>query len=239
MAPALEDNFLMPLAAAPIAAWPARSNPGAKFHLGGLPKKLKINLAPEAGVIHAENMPALTIKLPVREDQEEFNLRRWGEMTGDTVLGRQLASIEGRIETDRHGRIILLGLCGFLHGCYQAELAFRLDALLMEGATVIACPISTADGVKAADVAWVSHARRSTSVQEDCLTQAPEICVEILSSTCSRAEMSERKALFFDAGAREVWFCDQAGEMTFYCAPHSGAARASIQCPDFPQQISL
>jgi Uma2 family endonuclease len=190
-------------------------------------------------VIHARRMPALTIKLPVRGDQTEFNLRRWGEMTGDTALGRELARIEGRIETDRHGRVILLGPSEFLHGCYQAKLAFRLDALLMGGTTVIACPISTADGVKAADVAWVSRARRATSLQEDCLTQAPEICVEILSSSCSRVEMNERKALFFDAGAEEVWFCDQAGEMTFYCAPHCGASRASIQCPEFPKQISL
>ena len=160
-------------------------------------------------------------------------------MVGNTPLGRELARIEGRIETDRHGHIILFRPSDFLHGCYQAELAFRLKALLPAGEIVIACPISTADGVKAADVAWISRARCSTSVEEDCLTQAPEICVEIVSPINTRAEMAERKALFFDAGADEVWFCDQTGKMAFYCASNSDAGRASIRCPDFPQQISL
>jgi hypothetical protein len=44
-------------------------------------------------------MATLTIDLPAQIDQTEFNLRRWSELTADTELGRQLAKIEGRIET--------------------------------------------------------------------------------------------------------------------------------------------
>jgi len=184
-------------------------------------------------------VPILTIELPVREDQTDFNLRRWTEMTSGTPLGRELARSEGRIETDRHGHSILFRPSDFLRGCFQAELAFRLKDLLPAGEIVIACPISTADGVKAADVAWISRACRPMSGEELCLTQAPGICVEVVSPSNTRAEMAERKALHFAAGADEVWFCDQTGFLTFYCAPNSDGEATSTQCPAFPRQISL
>lgn len=40
----------------------------------------------------------LTTELPVREDQR----RRWKELLADADLGRDLAKIEGRMETGRH-----------------------------------------------------------------------------------------------------------------------------------------
>ena len=48
-------------------------------------------------------MAMLTLELPVHEKQRGFNLRRWAELLAD----RELARIEGRIETDRYGRITL------------------------------------------------------------------------------------------------------------------------------------
>src|SRR3954447_15124369 len=102
-------------------------------------------------------MESLTIELPAREDQTSFNLRRWEELCGDTELGRELARVEGRIETDRHGHIIMYPPAAFAHGSYQAAIAYLIHSLLPHGRTVIECPISTADGVKAADVAWISH----------------------------------------------------------------------------------
>ena len=42
-------------------------------------------------------MSMLTIELPAQEEQTAFNLRRWAEVLAD----RELAKIEGRIETDR------------------------------------------------------------------------------------------------------------------------------------------
>lgn len=45
-------------------------------------------------------MARLTLELPVHEKQRGFNLRRWAELLAD----RELARIEGRIETDRYGR---------------------------------------------------------------------------------------------------------------------------------------
>jgi Uma2 family endonuclease len=184
-------------------------------------------------------MSTLTIELPAQEDQTAFNLHRWSELSADTALGRELSKIQGRIETDRHGRIVMFPVPGFSHGSFQFEIAFRMKAMLPNGRAVTECPISTADGVKAADVAWISKTRLEAIGEQICLTMAPEICVEVLSPDNTRREMAEKKALYFAAGAEEVWFCDKTGKMTFHCASNSEGDAASIKCPAFPRQITL
>lgn len=188
---------------------------------------------------HYRRMSTLTIELPARQDQTEFNLRRWAELLADTELGRQLAKIEGRIETDRHGHIIMFPPAAFSHGSYQCEIAVLLKNLLPKGRVITECPISTADGVRVADVAWISQSRLKAIGENICLTMAPEICVEVISPDNTRAEMQEKKALYFAAGAEEVWFCDRAGKMSFHGDTDSGAAAASLRCPEFPRHIVL
>ncbi len=184
-------------------------------------------------------MAPLTIELPAQEDQTEFNLRRWSQITADTELGRELARIEGRIETDRHGYIIMSPPAAFRHGSYQFAIAQLLHELLANGRTVTECPLSTADGVRAADVAWISHTKLERIGEDVCLREAPEICVEILSPDNTRREMAEKKALYFAAGAEEIWFCDQEGWMTFYVGSDSAGEKASQTCPSFPPEVQL
>jgi Uma2 family endonuclease len=104
--------------------------------------------------------------------------------------------------------------------------------------TLTECPISTADGVKAADVAWVSRERMKELGDGVFFIQAPEICVEVLSPSNTEAEITEKRALYFDAGAREVWICDRDGSITFFNAPDSTAPASSL-CPAFPKLVSL
>lgn len=177
-------------------------------------------------------MSTLTIELPVQKDQTAFNLRRWAEVLEDP----ELAKLEGRIETDRHGNIIMSPPPSFGHGSYQSEIAYILRTLLPAGRVVTECPISTADGVRATDVAWISYARLAAIGENICLTKAPEICVEILSPKNTRAEMAEKRALYFAAGAQEVWFCDK-GSMTFFCRSTSIGETASKFCSEFPRRI--
>jgi hypothetical protein len=42
------------------------------------------------------------------------------------------------------------------------------------------------------------------------------------------------RALYFEAGAQEVWFCDRDGKMEFYIPALSVASRL---CPLFPGQL--
>jgi Uma2 family endonuclease len=184
-------------------------------------------------------MPRLTIELPAHEDQTSFNLRRWEELLTDTQLGRDLARIEGRIETDRHGHIILYPPSDFAHGSFQSEIGHLLRTHLPEGRVATECPISTADGVRAADVAWISKDRLETMGATACLREAPEICVEVQSPSNTRREFAEKKALYFAAGAQEVWLCDLAGNLTFYCGEESTGETRSRLCPPFPQRLTF
>src|SRR5438105_1000100 len=131
-------------------------------------------------------MARLTIELPAQEKQTEFNLRRWSELLSDSGLARELAKYPGRIETDRHGHIIMLPPPGYSHGSYQLEIGRLLAPLLPEGRAATESPISTAAGVKAADVTWISHRRLAAIGEKVCLTKAPEICVEVLSPSNTR-----------------------------------------------------
>ena len=59
----------------------------------------------------------LAIQLPPRADQTAFNLRRWEEILADPELAR----LEQRIETDRHGHIIMTPPPGPPHGTRQFD----------------------------------------------------------------------------------------------------------------------
>jgi len=171
----------------------------------------------------------ISIKLPDLKLQTAFNLARWAELSEDP----RLAKPPDRIETDRHGHIIMTPPPGFGHSRRQDTIIGLLHQLLPNGQTLPACAISTADGVKALDVAWLSPARPELTAEPVVLTSAPEICAEILSPSNTQAEINEKRALYFDAGATEVWICNLDGSMSFF----SGVNRApsvSALCPDFP-----
>src|SRR6266568_5559767 len=168
-------------------------------------------------------MAMLTLELPPQKTQAEFNLRRWTELLAD----RELAKIEGRIETDRHGHIIMSPPPAPSHGGFQSEIGRLLWNLLPEGRIMSECPISTADGVKAADVVWASPERVEALGEEVCFLRAPEICVEVLSPSNTEAEIREKMALYFDAGASEVWLCAQRGTMRFFSPNATGPMKAS------------
>jgi Uma2 family endonuclease len=86
------------------------------------------------------------------------------------------------------------------------------------------------------DVAWIGpeYAARLESQNPVALERAPEICVEVLSPSNSKPEMEEKRALYFEAGAQEIWICGLDGKMEFYTADLSAASRL---CPMFPGQL--
>ncbi len=182
-------------------------------------------------------MPTLTIDLPAQAKQTAFNMRCWSRLRTDPHILSDLAKVRGRIETDRHGHIVMLPPPGPSHGNFQSEIAYLLRTLLPEGRVITECPVSTADGVKGADVAWASRARFTTTHRQSLLTAAPEICVEVLSPDNTTIEMAEKRALYFAAGAREVWLCDRDGRMIFYTGANSRGQKSSKLCPDFPREI--
>jgi Uma2 family endonuclease len=180
-------------------------------------------------------VPTLTIELPQHQAQNDCNLRRWAELLADPELAR----FEGRIETDRHGHIIMSPPPAPSHSSFQSEIAYLLRSLMAQGRVLTECPISTADGVKAADVAWASPDCMRQLGNRVCFPKSPEICVEVLSPSNTEAEIREKMALYFDAGSREVWLCADSGAVSFFGSGTAQPMRASELCPQFPEQIGL
>ncbi|PWU12895.1 MAG: hypothetical protein C5B50_20555 [Verrucomicrobia bacterium] len=180
-------------------------------------------------------MATLTLELPPLKRQTSFNLRRWAELCADP----EVANFEGRVETDRHGHIIMNPPAEAAHGESQFEIGYLLRTFLTRGRVIVECPISTADGVKVADAAWASPERAKERGSQPCFVRAPEICVEVISPSNTKAEIQEKMALYFDAGAKEVWICSRTGNMSFYTPGSTAPARTSVICPRFPKQITV
>jgi Uma2 family endonuclease len=175
----------------------------------------------------------LTIELPSQKKQTAFNLRRWAELIHDPAM----AKIEGKVETDRHGYVIMIPPASGSHGGDQFEIGTLIKQHLPGGKVFVECPISTSDGVKVPDVAWISRERLAKISIDPCFSSAPEICVEVLSKSNTRREIQEKTALYFDAGATEVWTCSKERKMAFYLSPEGPAKAVSRLCPGFPRQI--
>jgi Uma2 family endonuclease len=125
---------------------------------------------------------------------------------------------------------------GFRHSRRQDNVIGLLHLLMPKGQTLPECAVSTADGVKAVDVAWLRHDRPELHDEPLALSSAPEICIEILSPSNSVAEIAEKRALYFDAGATEVWICNLEGSFSFFVAPDHQQTISNL-CPDFPPRI--
>ncbi|HEX9783387.1 MAG TPA: Uma2 family endonuclease, partial [Opitutaceae bacterium] len=108
-----------------------------------------------------------------------------------------------------------------------------------KGRVFTECPISTVDGVKVADVAWVSSECLRELGECVCFPRVPDTCVEVLSLGNSAAEIREKTALYFDAGVSEVWHCSLTGLMTFLREGETSPVPASSICPEFPAQVQL
>jgi Uma2 family endonuclease len=118
--------------------------------------------------------------------------------------------------------------------------ATLLARLLPHGRIITECPVSTSEGVKGIDVAWISKERRQPQRTQICFTVAPEICVEIKSPRNSARELEEKKALYFAAGAEEVWICAEDGAVKFFGKAEPGVELArSARCGEFPRRLPL
>jgi Uma2 family endonuclease len=168
------------------------------------------------------------------EEQTAFNMARWAELVADP----QWENWEGRIETDEYGNVMMMPPPQVFHSSAESEIVVLLQQLLGRKA-LPECPISTSEGVKSADVAWMPGEAYDKVKDAPCLPTAPPICVEVLSPSNSRREMVHKKALYFEAGAVEVWFCDRKGRMTFFPTAEDAGSATSRFCPAFPARVEL
>jgi Uma2 family endonuclease len=166
------------------------------------------------------------------QPRHEQHLARWEELQALP----ELAKLPFKIETDRLGRILMSPPPFFSHARYAARIIELLHDHLPAGKAFPETPIVTTDGVKVTDAAWfsASYAHELEGQNPPALERAPEICVEVLSPSNTAEEMAEKCALYFEAGAQEVWLCGLHGKIAFYTPDLS--AQSAI-CSEFPSQI--
>ncbi|MEO0415547.1 MAG: Uma2 family endonuclease [Verrucomicrobiota bacterium] len=181
-------------------------------------------------------MESVLATLVSLKDHHQLNRERWRELESDPALAR----LDQRIETDKYGKIVMMPPPGFEHSCKQGAILRLLEAHMPEGKGLALpeCPISTTSGVKGVDAAWLSHERAKSAVADNLLITAPEICIEVISPGNTRQEIEDKKRLYFESGAEEVWICGLDGTMAFFVKekPEFEASLSSL-CPDFPQSV--
>ena len=97
--------------------------------------------------------------------------------------------------------------------------------------------VKTSDGTRVPDIFWMSRERRAQRQGGPSLPFSPELCAEILSPSNTKSEIEEKKSLYFEGGALEVWICDRRGKMSFF-GPGGVLLRKSRLCLAFPSQLS-
>lgn len=147
-----------------------------------------------------------------------------------------LQNLPFKMELNERGQI-LMSPAKVYHSAYQGEIEHLLRSILKHGKTLPECAIWTRQGTKVADVVWVSQQRFSIIKSETECSIAPEICIEVCSDSNTDDEMAEKRKLYFEQGAKEVWICSQEGDMNFYNT--QGKRETSTLVPKFPHYIEI
>ncbi len=147
-----------------------------------------------------------------------------------------LQDLPFKIELNEDGKVLMTPV-KIYHAALQGELEFLLRSLLRDGRTLPECAVQTKKGVRVADVVWASEAVFAQIKHETVCSVCPEICIEVVSASNTAEEMREKRKLYFEQGAKEVWLCSEQGEMRFFTA--RGEVAASLLVPDFPRRIEL
>jgi Uma2 family endonuclease len=156
----------------------------------------------------------------------------WQEVTENP----NLQNLPFKIELNEWGQIVMnpvkLG-----HSVYQGRIAREMGKQRDDGFASPKVAIWTKEGTKVAYVAWISDTLWKKLKGKAETDIAPEVCVEVISMSNSDAEMKQKRKLYFEQGANEVWICDEYGDLTFYNS--KGKLKKSKMFPDFPDKIEI
>lgn len=156
----------------------------------------------------------------------------WEQICNDPAL----RDLPYKIETDHLGKLVLSPAKNS-HSFRQGQIIRLLLQRLTQGHVLPECAIQTPVGVKVADVAWITAEHWQQAHDEAAFKRAPALCVEVWSGSNTEQEITEKRALYFGAGAEEVWECDRDGVLHFYSP--EGEQPVSRRVPDFPRRIPL
>ena len=135
----------------------------------------------------------------------------WAEVVDNPLL----QDLPFKIELNKWGKI-LMSPASNNHGILQFDIGTIINRAKRSGKIIIECSVQTPQGVKVADVAWASNDFIEKHGSSTPYTVAPEICVEVISPSNLPSEMNEKIKLYLDQGAKEVWLCNQKGEISYF-----------------------
>ncbi len=154
----------------------------------------------------------------------------------EVVENPSLQNLPFKIELNERGQIIMNAV-KLNHSAYQIEIALLMKSVRQDGKILAECAVWTPKGTKSADIAWFSSERWKKVKGKVEADVAPEVCVEVLSISNTDNEMKEKRKLYFEQGAKEVWICDEYGKMSFYNSKRK--IKASGLFPEFPDKIEI
>ena len=157
----------------------------------------------------------------------------WAEVCENPFL----KDLPYKVEINRFGKIEL-SPHNIWHSRAQAAIQRQLDRCMIGGDSFPECAVEAGPlGTPVADMVWMSDERLVANRGRVAAKIAPEICVEVRSPSNSPEEMQVKLEAYFDAGAVEVWFCGENGQMFFH-APE-GLLERSRLCPKFPSRVEV
>ncbi|MDR3566958.1 MAG: Uma2 family endonuclease [Syntrophobacteraceae bacterium] len=154
----------------------------------------------------------------------------------EVVEHPSLQDLPFKIETNAEGYIMMVAAKN-RHRLYQARIHVWFEHHGEENKAMEECNIQTSDGAKIADVAWRSLEFIKRNKDSDPYQESPEIVVEVISPSYREKAMKSKMSLYFEKEAKEVWFCDDDGNMGFF-NPQGELERNEL-FKEFPGHIDI
>lgn len=183
---------------------------------------------PPLRILHPSNRSNSV--MPTTTTRAKEHQARWDEIASDP----NLKELPYTVETNHRGQIVLSPHKN-RHSVLQEQIQGLLDEHAPDGLQPTEFAVATPEGVKVADVIWMSPGRWE-QMQEtgDPSALAPEICVEVMSESNDWDEMHSKRELYLDMGAEEVWVIGEDGAVRFFVDEER--ERSGI-APEFPEQL--
>ncbi|MFB6280378.1 MAG: Uma2 family endonuclease [Salinibacter sp.] len=168
--------------------------------------------------------------MPATATPAQEHQKRWQELCRDPAL----QDLPYKIETNERGQIVLSPPKA-AHSDLQGRILDKLREARPEGRGLPEFPITTSKGVRVPDVVWMPEGRLEEITETgDPPTRAPDVCIEVMSESNDWNEMHEKRVLYLEAGAEEVWVVDEDGAVRFF---GEEKLEASELVTGFPEEL--
>lgn len=148
---------------------------------------------------------------------------------------KELKDIPFKVELNELGKIEI-SPTKWIHGSRQFGIAYELSVRTSKKQVFTGLAIQMGNTVRVTDVACVSKDQlKRFPDEDDDLTEAPMICVEIKSKYNTMKEMEYKRNLYLTHGAKEFWLVMEAGNIRFFNPEEE--LESSLIFPDFPNKV--